>query len=62
MSCLACFLTNPSPAHQIAMDQVLEYLKHTSGLALQLGGGESFMVYSDASYADDSLATARSSS
>jgi hypothetical protein len=28
-------------------------LKHTSRLALQLGGGESFMVYSNASYTDN---------
>jgi hypothetical protein len=53
MSCLACFLTNPSPAYQIAIDWVLGYLKHMSRLALQLGGSKSFMVYSDTSYADD---------
>jgi hypothetical protein len=53
-SCLARFLTNPGPAHQNAADRVLGYLKRTRGLALQLGGGDDFVVYSDASFADSS--------
>jgi hypothetical protein len=36
------------------VDQVLRYLKHTNGLALQLGGGKDFVVYSNASYIDNS--------
>ena len=51
---LARFLTNPGPAHQDAVDRVLGYLKHTRGMALQLGGGDDFVVYSDASFADNS--------
>jgi hypothetical protein len=47
-------LTNPGLAHQEAADRVLGYLKRTRGLALQLGGGDDFVVYSDASFADDS--------
>jgi hypothetical protein len=51
---LSRFLTNPGPAHQKAADRVLGYLKRTRGLALQLGGSNDFVVYSDASFADDS--------
>src|SRR6185312_8080983 len=38
-----------------AADKVLQYLKHTRCLALQLGGGDDFLVASDASFADNSV-------
>jgi len=51
---LARFLTNPGPQYHAAADRVLTYLRNKAGLALQLGGSDDFMVYSDASFADDS--------
>jgi hypothetical protein len=52
---LAWFLTNPGPAHQAAANQVLLYLQNAQGLALQLGGEDDFIVYSDASFADNTM-------
>jgi len=52
---LARFLTNPGPAHQTAADRVLLYLDRTRGLGLQLGGEDDFIVYSDASFADNTI-------
>jgi hypothetical protein len=52
---LARFLTNPSPIHQAAADRVLLYLQNTRGLGLQLGGEDDFIVYSDASFADNTI-------
>jgi hypothetical protein len=49
------FLTNPSPLHQEAVDHILLYLKHTANHALQLGQGDNFEVYSNASFADNTL-------
>jgi hypothetical protein len=52
---LARFLTNPSPIHQAAADRVLLYLLNTRGLGLQFGGEDDFIVYSDASFADNTI-------
>ena len=52
---LAQFLTNLGPAHWAAADQVLLYLQNTRCLALQLGGEDNFIVYSDASFADNTI-------
>jgi hypothetical protein len=55
VSRLVRFNTNPGPQHHKAADQVLRYLHHTRTLALQLGGGDDYVVASDASFADNSL-------
>ena len=47
------FLMNPSEKHQRAADRVLLYLKRTRGFALEFGGGDDFVVASDASFADN---------
>jgi hypothetical protein len=52
---LARFLTNPGPEHQNAADRVLLYLLETRSQALQLGGGDTLDVASDASFADNTL-------
>jgi hypothetical protein len=52
---LTRFNNNPGPKHHKAADQVLQYLQHTRGLALQLGGKDDFVVASDASFADNSI-------
>jgi hypothetical protein len=52
---LARFNMNPGPEHHKAADQVLNYLQGSKALALQLGGEDSFVVSSDASFADNSL-------
>jgi hypothetical protein len=52
---LSRFLTNPSPQHHIAADRVLLYLKRYKNLGLQLGGGDNFVVASDASFADNTI-------
>jgi hypothetical protein len=49
------FLTNPSPLYQEAADHVLLYLKHIANHTLQLGQGDNFEVYSNASFADNML-------
>ena len=46
---------NPGPEHHNAADRVLEYLFATRFLALQLGGGNTLRVASDASFADNSV-------
>jgi hypothetical protein len=50
---LSRFLTNPSPQHHAAADRVLLYLKRYRDFGLQLGGGDNFVVASDASFADN---------
>uniref|UniRef100_A0A093V6S6 Copia protein n=1 Tax=Talaromyces marneffei PM1 TaxID=1077442 RepID=A0A093V6S6_TALMA len=55
VSRLSRFLTNPSPTHHRAADRVLLYLQSYRHLALQLGGGDGFVVASDASFADNTL-------
>jgi hypothetical protein len=52
---LSRFLTNPSPKHHAAADRVLLYLKRYRDFGLQLGGGDDFVVASDASFADNSI-------
>lgn len=52
---LARFNQNPGPEHHDAADRVLEYLFATRFLALQLGGGNTLRVASDASFADNTL-------
>ncbi len=53
VSRLARFLTNPGPLHQAAADRTLLYLKRHRDLGLQLGGGDKYLVASDASFADN---------
>ena len=53
VSRLARFLTNPGPLHQAAADRTLLYLKRYRDLGLQLGGGDEYLVASDASFADN---------
>lgn len=55
VSRLARFNTNPSEEHHAAADKVIHYLKRTRSLALQLGGGDEFLIASDASFADNSI-------
>jgi hypothetical protein len=55
VSRLSRFTTNPGPKHHEAADQVLLYLKGSRSLALQFGGEDTFVVASDASFADNSL-------
>jgi hypothetical protein len=55
VSRLSRFNNNPGPEHHEAVDRILLYLKNTHGLALQLGGGNGFLVASDASFADNAL-------
>ena len=52
---LARFLTNPGPQHHAAADRVLLYLKRYRNLGLQFGGGDDFVVASDASFADNTV-------
>ena len=39
----------------MAANRVLLYLENTRGLGLQLGGDDDFIVYSDASFADNTI-------
>lgn len=55
VSRLSRFLTNSRPEHHEAADRALRYLKGTRNRALQLGGGDTFGVESDASFADNSV-------
>jgi hypothetical protein len=50
---LARFLSNPSTEHHDAADRVLLYLKSTQHYVLTLGGGDTMIVMSDASFADN---------
>lgn len=52
---LSRFLVNPSDLHHAAADRVLSYLERTKTLALLMGQGDDFVVYSDASFADNTL-------
>lgn len=55
VSRLARFNGNPSPQHHAAADRVLNYLKATATMALEMGGEEGFETASDASFADNTL-------
>ena len=52
---LARFLTIPGAHHHAAADRVLLYLQSTRARSLELGGGNSLEVASDASFADNTL-------
>ena len=52
---LSRFNMNPSAKHHEAANQVLDYMKNTRSLALQLGGEDDFTIASDASFADNTL-------
>lgn len=52
---LARFNMNPSNEHHLAADRVLQYLRQTRCVGLQLGGGDEFLVASDASFADNAI-------
>lgn len=52
---LARFLSNPGSEHHHAADRVLLYLEETKWITLQLGGGDSMQVASDASFADNTI-------
>ena len=52
---LARFLTNPGLEHQLAADRVILYLQRTQGLGLQFGSEDDFIVYSDTSFANNTL-------
>jgi hypothetical protein len=55
ISQLCRFNINPSNKHHKAIDHLLRYLRTTRTLALQLGGTNTFDVYSDASFADNTI-------
>lgn len=55
VSRLCRFNMNPSDKHHAAVDHLLRYLRKTRTLTLQLGGTETFDVYSDASFADNTI-------
>jgi hypothetical protein len=55
VSRLARFMTNPGPDHHAAADRVLLYLKRYRDFGLQFGGGDEFLVASDASFADNTV-------
>jgi hypothetical protein len=55
VSRLCRFNMNPSDEHHKAVDHLLRYLRATRTLALQLGGTDTFDVYSDASFADNTI-------
>ena len=55
VSRLSRFMTNPAPEHHAAADRVLLYLKRYRDLGLQFGGGDEFLVASDASFADNTV-------
>ncbi len=44
---------NPGSLHQAAADQTLLYLKRHRDLGLKLGGGDKYLVTSDALFADN---------
>jgi hypothetical protein len=52
---LARFMNNPSEKHIEAANRVFSYLYATRFYGLQLGGGDTFEVHSDASFADNTL-------
>lgn len=53
VSKLSRFMTNPGPDHHKAADRVIHYLVQTKDYGLQLGGDDTLVVASDASFADD---------
>jgi Reverse transcriptase (RNA-dependent DNA polymerase) len=55
VSRLARFMTNPGPIHHAAADRILLYLKRYRDLGLQFGGGDGFLIASDASFADNTI-------
>jgi hypothetical protein len=56
---LSRFMQNPSPAHMVAADQLIQYLWGTRFLAIQFDGhideAKQFILASDASFADNSI-------
>ena len=60
VSRLSRFLTNPSIEHQQASDRTLCYLNESRHYALQLGGGDDFIIATDASFADKTIDRKRS--
>jgi hypothetical protein len=56
MSCLVRFNLNPSPQHQAAADRIIEYLLATKDYVLKLGGEDGMATWSDASFANNTLA------
>jgi hypothetical protein len=55
VSRLSRFLMNPGPEHHAAADRALLFLGSHKDYALQLGGGDTFNVASDASFGDNTL-------
>ncbi|KAF4435725.1 putative retrotransposon HobS hobase [Fusarium austroafricanum] len=55
ISRLARFMNNPGVKHVKAANRVLNYLYDTRFYGLQLGTGERFEIYSDASFGDNTL-------
>jgi hypothetical protein len=55
VSRLCRFNMNPSDDHHEALDHLFRYLQNTRALALQLGGTDTFDMYSDASFADNTI-------
>ena len=47
------FNLSPGPDYYAAIDRVIEYLLVTATYALKLGGGDTFIIWSDASFADN---------
>ena len=55
VSRLTRFNYNPGSKHHRAAERVLDYLQETINYVLQLGEGEIFEIYSDASFTDNTL-------
>lgn len=55
VSRLARFNSNPDDEQQRAVDQVIEYLLGTQYFALRIGGGDDLTIWTDASFADNSM-------
>ena len=55
VSKLPQFNHNPGPQHHKAADHYIQYLLSTQNFALELGGGDGFETWSDASFADNSV-------
>jgi hypothetical protein len=55
VSRLTRFNHNPGPDHFEAVYRVIDYLLKTQNLAIELGGGDDYETFSDASFADNSL-------
>ena len=55
ISRLARFNMNPSKEHYTAADRLISYLYGTRTFGLQLGGRDTLDIWSDSSFADNSL-------